>query len=107
MTTSKKTQYSLATWSDVCTICGTQLTRRSGPGRPRVVCQGECTREAKRRTAADWRANRPKKGRCEVCATELPHSRGCSRFCSPRCRRTAKNVRRKARRRLAAAKSAP
>jgi hypothetical protein len=102
MTASKKVQYGSTTTSDICRVCGAQLTRRSGPGRPRIVCSRECAEENNRRRASLWRANPSKERRCEVCAAELPHSRGCSRFCSLRCRRAAANAARKARRHAAA-----
>ena len=98
MTAPQKVQYSPTTTSDICTICGAQLTRRSGPGRPRVVCSRQCAEENNHRRASLWRSNPPKVRLCEVCASELPHSRGCSRFCSTSCRRTAVNVRRQTRR---------
>ena len=98
MTASKKTQYGPTTTSDICRVCGGQLTRRLGPGRPRVVCSRECAEENNRCRASLWRSDSPKVRLCEVCASELPHSRGCSRFCSTSCRRTAVNVRRQARR---------
>jgi hypothetical protein len=97
MTASKKTQYGLTTMSDRCRVCGARLTRRSGPGRPRIVCSIACAEENNRRRSADWRSNGPKVRRCEVCASELPHSRGCSRFCSTSCRRTARTALRRAR----------
>jgi hypothetical protein len=102
MTAPKKVQYDPTATSGGCRVCGAQLTRRSGPGRPRVVCPGECAAEANHRRASLWRSNGPKERRCEVCTAELPHSRGCSRFCSTSCRRTAVNARRKARRHAAA-----
>jgi hypothetical protein len=100
MTASKKPQYGPTTPSGHCRVCGAPLTQPEGRGRPRIV-HPECVPEANRRRSAEWRANGPKDRRCEVCGAELPRSRGCSRFCSLRCRRAAANAARKARRHAA------
>jgi hypothetical protein len=105
MIASQKVQYGPTAQRDRCRVCGASLTRRAGPGRPRIV-HIQCSAEANRRRSADRRVNGPKTRRCEVCASELPHSRGCSRYCSPKCRRAGANALRKARRH-ASAESAP
>ena len=102
MTASQKVQYGPTTTSERCRICGSPLTQPEGRGRPRVVCSIACAEDNNRRRSAEWRANGPKTRRCEVCGAQLPHSRGCSRYCSLRCRRAAANVLRKARRHAAA-----
>jgi hypothetical protein len=101
MTASTKPQYGPTTSGGLCRVCGASLTQPEGRGRPRIV-HIECAAEANRRRSAEWRSNPPKVRRCEVCRADLPHSRGCSRFCSTSCRRTAVNARRKARRHAAA-----
>jgi hypothetical protein len=100
MTASKKTQYGPTTRGGLCRVCGASLTQPEGRGRPRIV-HTECAAEANRRRSAEWRSNGRKERLCEVCASELPTVRGCSRFCSTSCRRTAVNVRRLARRHAA------
>ena len=102
MAASQKTQYGPTTTSGCCRVCGAQLARRLGPGRPRVVCSRGCAEANNRRRSADRRANGPKTRRCEICAAELPPVRGCSLFCSLRCRRAGANALRKARRHAAA-----
>jgi endogenous inhibitor of DNA gyrase (YacG/DUF329 family) len=85
-----------------CLECSREFSTRLPASRAAVTCSDECRARRRARKVREYNATRPyvpvptvkRRCSCEVCGEVFHTNRPTQRFCSPRCRETAKDRRR-------------